>query len=121
LEPGRNPRTSRAALPPCRRLPSPTLSTSSLEGGTMKVNRLGLRRAVITVLAASAALIAVVAPAYASSPTPQTLYQLPSNASCTKSVNNCVLYPKAAALPSGRLVAAFEESTVTSSGSANGQ
>jgi hypothetical protein len=87
----------------------------------VKVNRLGLRRAVITVLAASAALIAVVAPAYASSPTPQTLYQLPSNASCTKSVNNCVLYPKAAALPSGRLVAAFEESTVTSSGSAKRQ
>jgi hypothetical protein len=87
----------------------------------VNVNRLGLRRAVITALAASAALIAVVAPAYASSPTPQTLYQLPSSASCTKSVNNCVLYPKAAALPSGRLVAAFEESTVTSSGSAKGQ
>lgn len=87
----------------------------------MNVNRLGLRGAVIAVLAASAALIAVVTPAYASSPTPQTLYQLPSSASCTKSVNNCVLYPKAAALPSGRLVAAFEESTVTSSGSAKGQ
>ncbi|WP_370092327.1 RICIN domain-containing protein [Streptacidiphilus sp. MAP12-20] len=60
-------------------------------------------------------------PAHASAPTPATLYQLPSNASCTKLINNCVLYPKAAALPSGRLVAAFEKSRVAGSGSADGQ
>lgn len=60
-------------------------------------------------------------PAQASTPTPATLCQLPGNASCTKATSNCVLYPKAAALPNGRLVAAFEKSTVTSSGSADGQ
>lgn len=73
-------------------------------------------------LAAAAALVGVTAAAgYAVSPTPQTLYQLPSGASCTKAVNNCVLYPKATALPGGRLIAAFEKSTVAASGSADGQ
>ena len=87
----------------------------------MKCQRRGLRRALTAALATAAALWTLAGPAHASTPTPATLYQLPGTASCTKSVNNCVLYPKAAALPSGRLVAAFEESTVTSSGSADGQ
>jgi hypothetical protein len=82
---------------------------------------MGLRRAAGTILAAAVALWTLAMPAHASTPTPATLYQLPSNASCTKSVNNCALYPKAAALPSGRLVAAFEKSTVAASGSADGQ
>jgi hypothetical protein len=73
------------------------------------------------VLATAAVLLTLATPAQASQPTPATLYQLASTASCTKSVSNCVLYPKAAALPSGRLVAAFEESTVQASGSADGQ
>ncbi|WP_262057507.1 RICIN domain-containing protein [Streptomyces sp. STR69] len=75
----------------------------------------------IVVLAIAAALWAFVTPAQASTPTPATLYQLPSNASCTKATNNCALYPKTAVLPSGRLVAAFEKSTVAASGSADGQ
>jgi hypothetical protein len=66
-------------------------------------------------------LLTIAMPAQASTPTPATLYQLPSGASCTKSINNCALYPKAAALPGGRLVAAFEKSTVAASGSADGQ
>ncbi|MEY9968829.1 hypothetical protein ABIA33_006916 [Streptacidiphilus sp. MAP12-16] len=83
--------------------------------------RMGLRRAAGAILAAAVALWTLAMPAQASTPTPATLYQLPSTASCTKSVNNCALYPKAAALPSGRLVAAFEKSTVAASGSADGQ
>jgi hypothetical protein len=59
--------------------------------------------------------------AEAASPTPRTLYQLPGNAQCTKGFGNCVVYPKAAALPSGRLVAAFEKATVGPTGTAVGQ
>ncbi|MEV6537979.1 RICIN domain-containing protein [Streptomyces sp. NPDC051665] len=75
----------------------------------------------IVVLAIAAAPWTFVTPAQASTPTPATLYQLPSTASCTKATNNCALYPKTAVLPSGRLVAAFEKSTVAASGSADGQ
>ncbi|HTR90567.1 MAG TPA: RICIN domain-containing protein [Trebonia sp.] len=85
----------------------------------MKANRSRLHRAVV-IVAAAAALAATVVPAHAST-TPQTLYQLQGSASCTKSVSNCVLYPKAVALPSGRLIAGFEESTVTAKDSADGQ
>lgn len=87
----------------------------------MKGRRSRMRRTVGAVLATAAVLLTLATPAQASQPTPATLYQLAGTASCTKSVNNCVLYPKAAALPSGRLVAAFEESTVQASGSADGQ
>ena len=73
------------------------------------------------VLAAAAALLTPAGPADASQPTAAVLYSLPGSASCTKAHTNCVLYPKAAALPDGHLVAAFEESTVTSAGSASGQ
>ncbi|MCX5243372.1 RICIN domain-containing protein [Streptomyces prunicolor] len=73
------------------------------------------------VLAIAATLWTFAMPAQASTPTPATLYQLPSNSSCTKATNNCALYPKTAVLPSGRLVAAFEKSTVAASGSADGQ
>ncbi|MEV6503049.1 RICIN domain-containing protein [Streptomyces prunicolor] len=75
----------------------------------------------IVVLAIAATLWTFAMPAQASTPTPATLYQLPSNSSCTKATNNCALYPKTAVLPSGRLVAAFEKSTVAASGSADGQ
>ncbi|WP_405855448.1 RICIN domain-containing protein [Streptomyces sp. NBC_01515] len=75
----------------------------------------------ILVLAIAATLWTFAMPAQASTPTPATLYQLPSNSSCTKATNNCALYPKTAVLPSGRLVAAFEKSTVAASGSADGQ
>ncbi|WP_405970273.1 RICIN domain-containing protein [Streptomyces sp. NBC_00988] len=75
----------------------------------------------ILVLAIAATLWTFAIPAQASTPTPATLYQLPSSSSCTKATNNCALYPKTAVLPSGRLVAAFEKSTVAASGSADGQ
>ncbi|MFD1147756.1 RICIN domain-containing protein [Saccharothrix hoggarensis] len=69
----------------------------------------------------AAALTLPAVPAQAVSPTPRTIYQLPSTAQCTKGLGNCVVYPKAAALPSGRLVAAFEKATVGPSGTAVGQ
>jgi hypothetical protein len=79
-----------------------------------------LARAVVAVM--GAALLALPAvPGQAVSPIPQTIYQLPGNAQCTKGFGNCVVYPKAAALPSGRLVAAFEKATVGPSGTAVGQ
>jgi hypothetical protein len=88
--------------------------------GELVLTRTHLKRAGVALLAA--ALLAVTAVAgEAVTPTPQPLYQLPSNAQCTKAVTNCVLYPKSAVLPSGRQVAAFEKSTVTSAGSAYGQ
>ncbi|MER6563343.1 RICIN domain-containing protein [Streptomyces sp. NPDC001027] len=49
------------------------------------------------------------------------MYQL-GGEPCLKGRGNCAVYPKSAELPSGRLVASFEKSTVvTSSGSAAGQ
>jgi len=52
---------------------------------------------------------------------PTVIYALPDSAACLKGHGNCAMYPKAAALPSGRLVVAFEKSTVASSGSAAGE
>jgi hypothetical protein len=49
------------------------------------------------------------------------MYQLPTTTPCTKGRGNCVIYPKAAQLASGRLVASFELATVTSAGSALGE
>ncbi|MFC7534791.1 RICIN domain-containing protein [Actinoplanes sp. GCM10030250] len=81
----------------------------------MKVH---LRRAAAVPIALLLAVAWAALPARAASPTPQTLYQLPGNAQCTKGFGNCVVYPKAAALPSGRLVVAFEKATVGPTGSA---
>ncbi|MGH1552912.1 hypothetical protein ACRAWF_15470 [Streptomyces sp. L7] len=64
----------------------------------------------------AAALWTFALPAQASTPTPRPSTNFPGSASCTKATNNCVLYPKTAVLPSGRLVAAFEKSTVAASG-----
>ncbi|MEU7871773.1 RICIN domain-containing protein [Dactylosporangium sp. NPDC049140] len=69
----------------------------------------------------AAAGLAGIAPAAASAVTPGTLFQLPANAACLKGHGNCSVYPKAAALPGGRLVAAFEKATVAPSGSADGE
>ncbi|MFI5673430.1 RICIN domain-containing protein [Streptomyces cellulosae] len=72
-------------------------------------------------LAAAALLAGSMAGAQAYNPTGGTLYQLGSEP-CLKGRGNCAIYPKSAQLPSGRLVAAFEKSTVvTGSGSADGQ
>jgi hypothetical protein len=49
------------------------------------------------------------------------MYELPSNQPCLKGRGNCAIYVKAAQLPSGRLVASFEQATVPSSGSADGE
>jgi hypothetical protein len=59
--------------------------------------------------------------AQAYNPTGGILYQL-GNEPCLKGRGNCAIYPKSAQLPSGRLVASFEKSTVVpASGSADGQ
>ncbi|MET7451630.1 RICIN domain-containing protein [Streptomyces sp. NPDC005574] len=72
-------------------------------------------------IAAAALLAGSMAGAHAYSPTGGTLYQL-GGEPCLKGRGNCAIYPKSAQLPSGRLVAAFEKSTVvTASGSADGQ
>jgi hypothetical protein len=70
---------------------------------------------------AAALLIVAAQPGQAASPTPRTLYQLPSNAQCTKGLGNCAIYSKSAALPGGRLVAGFERATVGPTGTAVGQ
>ncbi|MBB5802925.1 hypothetical protein F4560_002693 [Saccharothrix ecbatanensis] len=79
-----------------------------------------LTRAVIAVMGAGLLALPAV-PGQAVSPTPRTLYQLPSNAQCTKGLGNCAIYSKAAALPSGRLVAGFERALVGPTGTAVGQ
>jgi Neuraminidase (sialidase) len=85
----------------------------------MQRRRLG--RALTTFAATSAILTIPMVSAQAYNPTGGTLYQLGSEA-CLKGRGNCAIYPKSAELPSGRLVASFEKSTVvTASGSADGQ
>ena len=85
----------------------------------MRARKLGI--AVAASIAALAASMVYVTSAQAYSPTPGTMYQLPGNQPCLKGRGNCAIYPKAAQLPSGRLVASFELSTVPASGSAAGQ
>ncbi|MEU6147495.1 RICIN domain-containing protein [Streptomyces sp. NPDC047081] len=77
---------------------------------------------VLGTFAAACVMLAVpLFSAQAYDPTGGTLYQLGSEP-CLKGRGNCAIYPKSAQLPSGRLVAAFEKSTVVSStGTADGQ
>lgn len=72
--------------------------------------------------AAAAAILAIpMASAQAYNPTGGILYQL-GGEPCLKGRGNCAVYPKSAQLPSGRLVASFEKSTVVpATGSADGQ
>ena len=78
-------------------------------------------RALGTLTAASALLAIPMASAQAYDPTGGILYQL-GNEPCLKGRGNCAIYPKSAQLPSGRLVASFEKSTVVPrTGSADGQ
>ena len=79
------------------------------------------RRSIASAIVALAIVAATAVSAQGYSPTPGTIYQLPSNQACLKGRGNCVIYPKAAQLTSGRLVASFEQSTVPASGSAVGQ
>lgn len=85
----------------------------------MKRRRLG--QALGTFTAASAMLAMPMTSAQAYDPTGGTLYQL-GGEPCLKGRGNCAIYPKSAQLPSGRLVAAFEKSTVVAeTGSADKQ
>lgn len=77
--------------------------------------------AALTAVCAAAVSLVAATPARAYSPTPGTIYQLPSSQACLKGRGNCAIYPKAAQLPDGKLVASFELSTVPASGSAVGQ
>ncbi|MEU5764816.1 RICIN domain-containing protein [Streptomyces asoensis] len=78
-------------------------------------------RTLTTVVAASAMLALPMVSAQAYNPTGGTLYRL-GGEPCLKGRGNCAVYPKSAQLPSGRLVASFEKSTVVpASGSADGQ
>ncbi|MEV6940531.1 RICIN domain-containing protein [Streptomyces sp. NPDC051172] len=78
-------------------------------------------RALGTLTAASVLLAIPMTSAQAYDPTGGILYQL-GNDPCLKGRGNCAIYPKSAQLPSGRLVAAFEKSTVVPrTGSADGQ
>ena len=79
------------------------------------------RRSIASAIVALAIVAATAVSAQGYSPTPGTIYQLPSNQACLKGRGNCAIYPKAAQLTSGRLVASFEQSTVPASGSAVGQ
>ncbi|WP_308314398.1 RICIN domain-containing protein [Streptomyces sp. GbtcB7] len=75
-----------------------------------------------TFVAAAATLaIPMTTGAQAYNPTGGILYQLGSEP-CLKGRGNCAVYPKSAQLPSGRLVASFEKSTVVAAtGSADRQ
>ncbi|MGW2288068.1 RICIN domain-containing protein [Streptomyces phaeochromogenes] len=78
-------------------------------------------KALGTFVAASAMLAIPMGTAQAYNPTGGILYQL-GNEPCLKGRGNCAVYPKSAQLPSGRLVASFEKSTVVSTtGSADRQ
>lgn len=85
-----------------------------------RAGRLGTSLTAALGLSATALLYGF--PAHAYSPTPGTIYQLPADQPCLKGRGNCAIYPKAAQLPSGRLVASFEKATVVpSSGGASGE
>lgn len=71
-----------------------------------KINR--VRTAAVAGLLALGAAFGTSAPALAYSPGASNLYASNNTSSCNK--NPCILYPKSAELPSGRLVAAFEDS-----------
>lgn len=85
----------------------------------MRRRRLGRAFGVFTATSAILAIPMVNAQAY--DPTGGIVYQLGSEP-CLKGRANCAVYPKSAELPSGRLVASFEKSTVvTATGSADRQ
>jgi hypothetical protein len=85
----------------------------------MQGRRLG--KALGTFIATSAMLAVPASGAQAYNPTGGILYQL-GDEPCLKGRGNCAIYPKSAQLPSGRLVASFEKSTVVpETGSADRQ
>ncbi|MDX3243870.1 RICIN domain-containing protein [Streptomyces sp. ME18-1-4] len=85
------------------------------------MQRRRLARTLGGLTAASALLVIPMATAQAYNPTGGILYQLGGDP-CLKGRGNCAIYPKSAELPSGRLVASFEKSTVVpATGSADQQ
>ncbi|MFF3200958.1 RICIN domain-containing protein [Streptomyces sp. NPDC002962] len=85
----------------------------------MPRRRLGRALGVFTATTAILAIPMVSARAY--DPTGGIMYQL-GGEPCLKGRGNCAIYPKSAELPSGRLLASFEKSTVvTATGSADQQ
>ncbi|PAZ16482.1 hypothetical protein CLM62_07905 [Streptomyces sp. SA15] len=85
------------------------------------MQRRKLGKALGTFVATSAMLAIPASGAQAYNPTGGILYQLGSEP-CLKGRGNCAIYPKSAQLPSGRLVASFEKSTVVpETGSADKQ
>lgn len=85
----------------------------------MPRRRLGRAFGVFTATSAILAIPMVNAQAY--DPTGGIMYQLGSEP-CLKGRGNCAVYPKSAELPTGRLLASFEKSTVvTATGSADKQ
>ena len=83
----------------------------------MQIRRLiGPLAAAVAISGAVTGAVLAPLPAQAYSPTSQTIYQLPGDQACLKGRGNCAIYPKAAQLGSGRLVASFELSTVPASG-----
>jgi hypothetical protein len=87
-----------------------------------RLGRLGVALTVACATIACATIASVIAgPAQAYSPTPKTIYSLPSDQPCLKGRGNCAIYPKATQTPDGKLVASFELATVAASGSAAGE
>ncbi|BDV32295.1 hypothetical protein Microterr_29550 [Microbacterium terricola] len=84
----------------------------------MKRLRNGLGVGII--LAALSAPMLVALPASGYEPTGDVIFSLPDDP-CLKGRGNCIVYPKSAQLPSGRLVMTFERSLVQESGGATGQ
>ncbi len=84
----------------------------------------GLRQGAGAAVAAAVfvgAVAATPAPASAApTPSPGVIYQL-GDEPCLKGRGNCAIYVKSAQLPSGRIVASFEQATVAASGSADGE
>lgn len=88
----------------------------------MKTMKSRSARRIVGVLGATAALLigGSVVSAQAYDAAPGTVAELGSEP-CLKGRGNCIIYPKSTQLPSGRLLMAFEKSTVAASGSAIGQ
>lgn len=87
---------------------------SSKKKNKMLARALGVAAATTVLVAGS------VVSAQAYDPSPDVLYELGSQV-CLKGTGNCVIYPKSTQLPSGRLLVAFEKSTIAASGTADGQ
>jgi len=80
---------------------------------TTTSRRSGMLLGAVAVAAALLAGPTITAQAYV--PQGGILYQLDPDAPCLKGRGNCAVYPKSVQLPSGRILAAFEKSTVVAS------